>query len=95
MKLTKTRLKKIIKEELETVLAENPYKNDPAYVIDRIEGGVPVYRRKDVDQQGRPINPDIGEQPKIRDNEQNVMNMLMKIDGMDQKRAKQISSYLN
>ena len=90
MKITKNRLKHIIKEELETVLGEDQFKNDPNYQLVRVVGGKPVYRRRDRDDQGRAVNPDIGKERKIQDNAQTVMRILMQIKGMEQDRAKEI-----
>ena len=90
MKITKNRLKQIIKEELETVLGEDQFKNDPNYQLVRVVGGKPVYRRRDRDDQGRAVNHDIGKERKIQDNAQAVMRILMQIKGMEQDRAKEI-----
>ena len=95
MKITKTRLKQIIKEELESVISEDQFANDPNYVQTGMEyrrggGQVPVYKRRDIDQHGRPFNPDIDKEPKIYDDRDNVIKLLMQIKGMEQDRAKKI-----
>ena len=64
MKISKETFKKIIKEEIENVIKENEFANDPRYALKYTQDRVPAYKRRDLDPQGREINPDIDEEPR-------------------------------
>ena len=64
MKISKETFKKIIKEEIENVIKENEFANDPRYALKYTQDRVPVYKRRDQDMHGQDINPDIDEEPR-------------------------------